>query len=304
MADGARSVVRLRGAGPEVAQSNPERGFYRDVENLAASPSDLRNELRRIHASGDRLVLTHIRLDRFRDAPIPPSTLQAIEAGLAEVRRAGLKAVIRASYNQPQGESGYGGARDAPGERVLEHISQLAPVLERNRDTVAFTQAGFIGAWGEWHSSSHGLDAPAWRARIGQSLLANVPGAVQFRYPRDVERHGATDRDGRVGAHNDCFMSSPTDVGTYSEDTRERERQRSAIAARSAVAPFGGETCNPDDDARPVPRLSCDAVRSEGRRFHLTYLNRTYNTAFHENWRREGCFPEVASRMGYRMRID
>ncbi len=304
MADGSRSIARLRSAGLEVARSNPERGFYRDVDSLTANPAELRKELEGVYASGDRLVLTHVRLDRFRGAPIPQATLQAIEAGLGEVRRAGLKAVVRASYNQPQGETGYSGAPDAPGERVLEHIAQLAPVLQRNRDTIAFTQAGFIGAWGEWHSSSNGLTSPQWRARIGEALLANLPGPVQFRYPRDVERHAAGDRTGRVGVHNDCFMSSPTDVGTYAEDPGERGRQRAAIANRSAAAPFGGETCNPDDDREPVPRLSCDAVRDEGPRFHVTYLNRSYNTAFHESWKRNGCFPEVESRMGYRMRID
>ncbi|WP_438875234.1 DUF4832 domain-containing protein, partial [Bacillus cereus group sp. Bce033] len=61
----------------------------------------------------------------------------------------------------------------------------------------------------------------------------------------------------RLGAHNDCFLASATDVGTYSEDPVQRERERDYVAAVASIAPFGGETCNALDDPNARPRNHC-----------------------------------------------
>jgi hypothetical protein len=38
-------------------------------------------------------------------------------------------------------------------ERVLKHVAQLGPTMQRNADAVYVLEAGFVGCWGEWHSS-------------------------------------------------------------------------------------------------------------------------------------------------------
>lgn len=43
-------------------------------------------------------------------------------------------------------------------EDVLRHMEQLKPFLAQNTDVIQVVQAGFIGAWSEWHSSFHGLE--------------------------------------------------------------------------------------------------------------------------------------------------
>jgi hypothetical protein len=112
-------------------------------------------------------------------------------------------------------------------------------------------------------------------------------------------------RDGsaasRIGAHNDCFLASATDVGTYSENATERQNERNYIASLSRVAPFGGETCNPADEAGAVPRTSCTDILAEGRQFNLTYLNNDYyREIFHVRWEQQGCMAEVRRSLGYR----
>jgi hypothetical protein len=221
--------------------------------------------------------------------------------------------ILRFTYNYPGGETGYQSAQDAPLDRVLGHIGQLKPVLAANADVIAYLQAGFVGAWGEWHTSSNDLTAPAPRTRIRDALLDALPADrfLQLRYPPYLMAWSPMVprwRDGsaaaRIGVHNDCFLASSTDVGTYSDDAATRARERAYVAALSAVAPFGAETCNPADEANPTPRTDCADILREGRQFGLTYLNDSYYHAlFHTRWQAQGCLAQVRPSMGYRFEL-
>lgn len=286
---------------------NPERGFYR------ASPNTLdrldRAWLDRIYAEGTRLAYARIDLAAYRGKPLPPTYLEALARGFAAARASGVRLIVRATYNYPRGETGYQDAQDAPLAITLGHIAQMKPLFAANADVIAFVQAGFIGAWGEWHTSSNALTTPENRARIRDALLEAVPAGrfVQFRYPPDLIAWTPSPlpEDLRTGFHNDCFLASQTDVGTFPEDVGLRSRMRAQIAAVTAVAPFGGETCNPADDPGALPRTSCADILREGAAFHLTYLNADYYRGlFHDRWEQEGCMGEVRRRMGYRLAFE
>ena len=294
------------------AFANPERGFYvwgaDDLVRLTRADADA------AFADGKRLIFMLVRLDAYKDAVIPESYLAEIKDGLGIVRSAGLKTVLRFVYNYPETETDFQNAKDASLTRVLSHIDQLAPALQENADVISVLQGGFIGAWGEWHTSSNGLTDPAARTQIRDALLAATPTDkfIQLRYPGHVMDWYATPTapsqafsgsgPSRIGLHNDCFLASATDVGTYSEDETERARERDYVAAVSQSAPFGGETCNPADEPGAQVRGSCADILAEGRQFSLTYLNNDYHReAFHDRWRSEGCMPEVERRMGYRL---
>jgi hypothetical protein len=292
---------------------NPERGLYvwAADELTRWSAADADNTYRQ----GYRIVYAMVRLDGYRNQRLPDSVLDGLRAGFAVARNAGLKVIPRMTYNYPASETEYRNAQDAPIDRVVEHIAQLKPVLQDNADVIAFFQAGFVGAWGEWHTSSNGLTSPENRTRIRDALLGALPGErfLQLRYPPYLlawsPQAPTVAFDGsaasRVGLHNDCFLASDTDVGTYSDDAMERTAQRNYVQALSRVAPFGGETCNPADDASAVPRSSCDAILAEGRQFGLTYLNDSYHRPlFHEQWQAQGCMAQVRRSMGYRFALS
>lgn len=264
--------------------------------------------------AGYRVVYAPVRLDAYATTTLPQAVLDQLSDRFAMARRAGLKLVPRFLYNYPQNETQYRNAKDAPLDRVLAHIGQLKPVLAANADVIAFLQAGFIGAWGEWHTSSNGLTAADSRTRIRDALLDALPGDrfLQLRYPAYLMQWSAATpswRDGtaasRIGLHNDCFLASATDVGTYSEDAGTRSRERDYVAALGRVAPFGGETCNPADEANPTPRSNCEDILREGRQFALSYLNEDYyRTLFHARWEAQGCMAEVRRSMGYRFEYE
>lgn len=293
--------------------ANPERGFYRFVGNL---PSVRDGDLAAIANSDVRLVLALVRLDSYRSAALPDSLLQQLDLAFAKVRQHGLKVVIRFAYNYPRSETEYRNAQDAPLSVIQQHLEQIAPVVANNEDVIAFFQAGFIGAWGEWHTSSNNLTTDTNKAGVRDALLKSLPAGhfLQMRYPTDVMKwypkpltEAAAFRDApaaKIGLHNDCFLASPTDVGTYSESVADNTIQRDYAKNLTTFAPFGGETCNPTSDPVGQPRTSCADILQEGRAYHLTYLNREYyTTLFHDRWTQDGCMDEVERSMGYRLEL-
>lgn len=306
--DGAVETT-FRASGAEIA--NPERGMYVwAADNLAAwtqAQADAQ------YKAGYRLVFAPVRLDDHVDDALPAGLLASVSEGFATARRAGLKVIPRFLYNFPAGETQYRNAQDARLSRVLGHIAQLKPVLTANADVIAYLQAGFVGAWGEWHTSSNQLTTLTARTRIRDALLGALPADrfLQLRYPPYLMQWAPRPpqwRDGsaaaRIGVHNDCFLASATDVGTYSEDAASRRRERDYVAALSAVAPFGAETCNPADAINPSPRTNCEDILGEGRQFGLVYLNDSYyRNIFHKRWEALGCLAEVRRSMGYRFEL-
>src|SRR5262249_49601427 len=149
--------------------------------------------------------------------------LDALAANFAKVRAAGIKLVLRFNYND-----GPIGAPDAALAQIQQHVTQLAPLLAANADVIAFLQAGFIGAWGEWHSSTNGNDTTQNERAVVDALLAALPATrmIQIRTPEIVDAMfpGGPLQDGfsgearaRIGHHNDCFLASDNDFGTYDD---------------------------------------------------------------------------------------
>jgi len=291
--------------------ANPERGMYVwAADNLLLwTQADANAQFQ----AGYRVVYAAVRLDAYAGTTLPASLLTQLTERFAMARNAGLKLVPRFLYNYPENETEYQNVKDAPLTRVLGHIDQLKPVLTANADVIAYLQAGFIGAWGEWHTSSNNLTETGPRTQIRDALLAALPADrfLQLRYPAYLMEWAPqvpSWRDGsaaaRIGAHNDCFLASATDVGTYSENATTRQSERNYIAALSRVAPFGGETCNPADEQGAVPRTTCNDILTEGRQFNLTYLNNDYyRELFHTKWEAQGCMAEVRRSIGYRFEL-
>jgi len=279
--------------------SNPERGFYRYV-NLTSE-----TDLSWVADDGTTLVYSYVRLDDYRDAPIAQSLLDDMNTGLAAVRDAGLKAIVRFAYNfgpYPDSEP------DASKARILEHIGQVEPHLRANADVIAVMQAGFIGAWAEWHTSTNGLlDEPQDRKDIHEALLDAIPTSrmSQVRYPPYVEEmYGgpltaaeafSETYAARTGHHNDCFLSSDTDVGTY--PSSEVEEWKAYLEEDTKYVPMGGETCELHD------RGICPTATAEMERLHWTYLNRDYNTDVIDRWITDGCYDEISRSLGYRFAL-
>ena len=64
---------------------------------------------------------------------------------------------------------------DAPLSVILQHLDQLKPILQENKDVIAVLQAGFIGSWGEWYYTTNNLNNDAARKTIIDKILEVLP---------------------------------------------------------------------------------------------------------------------------------
>ncbi len=282
---------------------NPERGFHDDIELMSSRDfSDVRRK-------GYTIARTYIRLDEYRNRSLPAKFLTQLDRQFQLVRSAGIKVIPRFSYNFPTGEGDMAKAPDASLELTIEHINQLKPILWRNADVIAVLQGGFIGAWGEWHSSKNELDRSPAKAKVLTALLTAMPTnrMVQIRYPSDIKTNYPQalsissafrgGRQARVGFKNDCFLANQSDAGTYSPDLPALKNYISKIAPFVVV---GGETCQ----VTPAEhRSDCPTAEAELARFHWSYLNANFYTADLDRWRQEGCYSKIARNLGYRFQL-
>jgi Domain of unknown function (DUF4832)/Domain of unknown function (DUF4874) len=284
--------------------NNPERGFSWAVDLFDGADFAI---VRARH--GVTLIRANGRLDAYREQDLPETLLATFDARLAEARTAGVKLIMRFSYNEgphPNSEP------DASLVWIKRHIAQLAPYLKKHGDIIAWMEAGFIGAWGEWHTSTNGHDRDINAKRdVVHALLAALPPTrgIQLRSPSDLAAlHGLAftyddahtgSAKSRTGHHNDCFLASDTDSGTYGRGGRTAAEDKGLVAAYGQFTPIGGETCSVNP-----PRSECPTALAELEALGYSELNLAYNRTVLDSWREGGCFEAIRARMGYRLVLE
>ena len=280
---------------------NPERGFYTELTSQAEQSPLTPASLAEIKAHGESLVLRMYYLKSFRDRPLSDAELSIIKNDFITVRQAGMKCIPRFAYSENIGQ------QDAPLNVVLGHIAQLKPILQENSDVIAAMQAGFVGAWGEGHSSTNGLDEVANRKKILVAMLDALPAdrMIQVRTPRykremfnrtlPIAKSEAFNEAmySRVGHHNDCFLANWNDYGTYVDTVEEED----FLSKDCLYVPMGGETCNPSSFS------DCANSLYQMKKLHWSFLHSGYHRSVVNGWKTNGCFDEIAKKLGYRFQL-
>jgi hypothetical protein len=291
------ALARHAFAATEATFPNPERGLF-EVHDLLGE-----KDFSELFARGQRVVHGRVSLGEFRDAPLSADLLARVSERLEAVRHAGLKVLLRFAYGFRRG------AEDASRERVLAHIAQLEPLLRANEDVVVAMELGFIGPWGEGHSSAGGLDTPQVRGDVLHALLEALPRSrmVMVRSPgvaqsvfgpeprSEAQAYGGSDAD-RVGFHDDCLLADASDGGTYAPGPVGAWKEYAERWTRFVAT--GGETCR----LTASSYVGKTAIR-ELARFHWSMLNATFNRKVIEAWKAQGAFDEIQRRLGYRFSL-
>ncbi len=291
------------------------------------------------------LIYRGYELDIFKNQPLSSAFLSNLQKDFDAVREAGLKMIIRFAYTNSTNSGTctdeykicppYG---DAPPNIVFKHIEQLKPILRKNADVIAVMQEGFIGIWGENYFTDYFGDAStnavgkildsSWqlRNRFLKSLLDALPKdrMVQVRTPQIKQKfvYGPSasvnslplngkncfnlSYASRIGFHNDCFLASDDDYGTYYDYGSSTQKRQPAndvlrryIEADTKYTVAGGETCDdsfsPQNDCAPQ-----GYAEDEMRRLHFSYLNAAYNVDVINDWDSAGCFYKITRHLGYR----
>ena len=285
--------------------ANPDRGFYgssgRDFVTRYSAVS-----VQAAKTAGQSLVLAKVELNNYRSTDLPDAWLAQLGDSFAKVRATGMKTTLAISYDFTAA------GNDATAAQIKRHLEQLQPVLAAYADVIPFMRAGFIGAWGEWHSSKAGnscgynsppsttcAQADANRIIVRDALLANVPATTQigFRYPHDLQKwYPSATQQSRAGLHNDCFLAGSNDSGTFDDPS-----SRPYAKALTDQTAYGGETC---ENADTPLRNTCADILKEGADYHLAWLSGEYAPSVLNKWKADGCFTQVSRSMGYRLQLD
>ena len=298
---------------------NPERGLYvqayytsQDMSSYfsAKTMENLRNSSNKI-----TLCLHSYYMMDYMDSDIPQEFLDRLDSNMNALRNGGGKVVLRFSYKYD--ESNAAQPWDATPEWTHKHIDQLTPYLQKNSDVILCVQCGLIGVWGEWYYTTNYTMGPTTdedyeqRWDIMEHLMRAVPEdrqvalrtpSYKMRYlkmregnenPLTAEEAYKPTNKARIGGHNDCFVSSSSDYGTYSG-----KKDRAFWAEDTKYTIMGGETCD------KCSRSNGANAISEMETYHWTYLNRDYREAVTGMWRSDGTMDTIVRRLGYRFVID
>lgn len=290
-------------------------------------------ELTANRAAGRSVIYVRYHIAKYRNAPLSDAFLARLDRDFATVRAAGFKLVPRFAYNLLAT-----GGPDAPLDRVLGHLDQLRPVLHRNADVLAFMELGFIGCWGEMHTSSnHLVDFfainDATKAIITKAFAA-VPSErmIAIRYPIYKFQFFASSNEpippltaaqafdgslqARWGEYDDCPVCGEWNGGTWWTPANDVVGVRQFLRVDNRYVVQGGEPGVPPTQPQPTD-LDHDGYTSgydscvrvlpmlAGEHWSVLYggWNADSRTEPAKRWEREGCYGTIASHLGYRFRL-
>ncbi|MEC5147434.1 DUF4832 domain-containing protein [Chitinophaga sp. 212800010-3] len=328
----AQQVVIYRPSSAEIL--NPERGFYYPILTNAANyvplkASDLQNYRDsyepfkgapfKVQSS---LILRIFVLDGFQNMPLTAELLQQIDNDFNAVRQAGMKCIIRFAYNFSPSAGYKPPYKDAPLNMAQQHLQQLAPVFQKNKDVIAIAQMGLIGLWGEgyytdYYGTPGGTSQQNLKDRAGllDAYLKALPAPliVQVRYPTMKQDYlllmKKPQMKSRIGFHNDAFLSSNDDMGTFksydisvnAKASNTKEVLMSYTSNEAGNTAMGGESAlaNPPYDNCSVKGGQTETQLAQ---FHYSYMNGTYNPKVLSGW--APCIDDIKRKLGYRFVLE
>lgn len=292
---------------------NPERGFYQAAETHSATGQGIADAvIKASRKQGRSLYLLEFYLTDYVETDISEEYLQTIRKKFQSLRDGGMKCILRFAYSN--GFDAKDKPWDATTQQVHRHLEQVTPLLREFYDVIFVVQAGFIGSWGEWYYTDH-FGATSDRKALVDALLAAIPESrqIELRTPgykmrlyglsledtiTRAEAHLPTAK-ARIGGHNDCYLSSANDVGTF-VGTKDRQYWE----AETKYTIMGGESCELADYCHCDGTEKYKGALKDLAAQHFTYLNLGYHPSVLKRWRTEGCMEEIQKRLGYRLVLE
>lgn len=271
-----------RGFRLEVALDVAEKNYVWDAKHYPDITSYLKEQSEMYASDSVSLVQTYFYLMGLVGKDLSSEDFQTMSTFFDELRALGKKAVLRFAYETAfMGRAPIGPTK----EDVLRHAAQLKPFLEENRDVIQVVQAGMIGAWGEWHSSVHGLEQSEETKRdILEAVCDMTPIGryVQVRVPTYKNLLEAdTNLYKRLSFHDDFIVIQPHPWdGGISEGTPAFAQivRESPYLPIDGELPWGTWSVNQDPD-NPGASWLVDGLQTARRLFlqHYTSLSVIHN---------------------------
>ena len=275
---------------------NPDRGFYKLVQiELNKGKEDFngfKGEIKNIakEYADVSLISFQLSLKQYvaSNLDLTDNKIEEINKYFSIMRENGYQVIFRVVYDS-KGDNN----PEPDFQTILRHIEQLKSVYEKNEDIIFVVEAGYLGSYGEWHDGKYDKDKEK-RNQVVNKLLKCIPESIQIslRKPSFIEDYignnqtvtkinaFSNDEIARLGLHNDGYLASETDLGTYNKS--EREESLLWQGKQTLYTLFGGECQNKDSI---YTNLNNAIVDMEKR--HCTYMNKTYDREVKEKWKKE-----------------
>lgn len=287
---------------------NPERGWHKYAATSSQGNYSFLsvNTLNGWKNGSDKVSMVYrvFYMPTFINSPISQTFLNNIQTDMDRLRQTGLKAIVRFAYF----ETTSCGQCQPTKDQILEHIDQLSPVVNNNKDVIYSVQAGFIGGYGEWYytnSTEFGDQSYSnytnvqWnnRKEVVDRMLEKFDVFLQLRYPYSKIKMYGNSYVGRIGFFNDAFLNLWGDEGFYNVSCQTCSPSQSEINylinQTSTPLPMTGET-NALVNSRIVNTIS------EFDMFNWSVINRDYHPNVIQYWQNNNLYGEIGKKIGYR----
>ena len=186
-----QQTIKFRGLRPDDSLGrkpllNPERGLR--LEHIM-KVNDLTNpyhsvkyhdifsrvqEDEKAYAEDTKLTQLYFYLTAYMGKSIPESAFHNMQSVLDGLKNSGYKVVLIFAYRYDE-YCAYETYWD-----IKRHLNQLKPFLQKNESMIFAVQAGFLGLWGEWHST--GLDnSPFHKKAVIRDILQAIPASRKMQ---------------------------------------------------------------------------------------------------------------------------
>ena len=287
--DNDRKVIEYKGIPADKTSGlyNPGRGFRLEtavdvVTDTIDPAAELKNLSFRYASDSVSLTQCYFYLTELYDKNLEKKHLEVMQKYFDEMRLLGKKAVLRFAYERDFIRRKPIGPK-LP--QILSHLEQLKPFLEKNKDLILVVQAGLIGAWGEWHSSIHGLEnSDSIKTAVLEKLLSVVPEEldVQVRLPDFKNLLKSNEKMySRLSFHDDFIVIKPDrwDGGMHEgTDNYNQIVKESPYLAVDGEMPWGFWSVGKDPDS-PSAGWIIEGLPAARRLFmqHYTSLSVIHN---------------------------
>ncbi len=272
---------------------NPDRGFYklvqRELQTNEENFSNFEEEIKSIETRYPEISLISFQLNLINyvngTTKISTSKVNDINKYFSIMREHGYKVIFRVVYDSK-------GQKNPEPEFniILSQIEDLRGVYTTNEDIIFVVEAGYLGSYGEWHDGKYDKNITN-KNQIIKKLLEVVPEKIQInlRKPMFITDYigskntiteinaYSNEEIARLGLHNDGYLASETDLGTFEKN--EREENLRWQSEQTKYTAFGGEVQNKNSSYNDLNNAIKDMFNR-----HCNYLNRTYDNEVKEKW--------------------
>jgi hypothetical protein len=299
--------------------------FYVDCERMQPDGELIENVKVDQH---QQLCLVEINLLPFNESPLSDQALQIVKRIFLHFSIQEKQMILRFVYDW-EGKGVLNEPKDV--SIIINHMSQLAPLLKEFTNHIYVLQGLFIGSWGEMHSSRYLSERNMTRLAkhiyecIGEKtqIALRCPSFWRMIFktyqPLDETTAFTNIQKARFALFNDAIMASEADFGTYGNisiadakaygDKWLREEELEFQNKLCRYVSNGGEVINECryNDAEPaietLKKMRISYLHCE---YDEQVLNKWRTSRFNSAailWKDKSAFEYITAHLGYRFTL-